>query len=120
VSTEAFSGERALKLANMEIRPGALRFEVQAVYAFGGVDLVEPKRKEQIRPQWQEMRLSESWELWFPSEILHTMGSMNRLRPKGKYHATVVRKVTSSKGSEYMFNSSQLKDKVNYWIPHQK
>ena len=32
------------------------------------------------------------------SDILHTMGSMNRPRSKGKYHATFVRKVTCPEG----------------------
>ena len=47
------------------------------------------------------------------SDILHTMGLMDRPRSKGKYHATVVRKVTSSEESKCMFDSSQLEDKVS-------
>ena len=50
------------------------------------------------------------------SDILHTIGSMNRPRLKGKDNATVVRKVTSSEGYKYMFNSNQLEDRVSCWM----
>ena len=46
-------------------------------------------------------------------DILRTMGSMNPPRSKGKYDASVVRMVTSSEGSKYVDDLTQLETKVS-------
>lgn len=100
VSKEGFGGKRALKLADVVIRLSVRRFEAQAVYAFtrsgpeGGPDPSTTMRDETFGKLTTVVSINALHIL--TSDVLHTMGSMNRPRSKGKCHATVVRKVTSS------------------------